>query len=445
MKNVFPLSSLMVVALWWVALVAPGAAHASRPSSLSVVRTRGDASSSGAVPGQRTLMEEEYVPYAIGTPIYYEWQGDWYAGEINHYIDGVYTISYPDDDEIDTVDDLHQIDVMVRAATVNANPDLYDIGTPVMDGDLEGEIVDYLNSQYRVEWSDRTVKAYTPNAAFDALVAAAVGPTATPTETATTKAPTAEATVPPTDDDNVDDDNVDDDNVDDDNVDDDATETGVGGKGKYPIGTLVYKDFPDDGKDEWFWGRVVMYEDGMYEIKWSDNANELYDEDAEMDQMVQDALTNNRGDSKEQSPWENGTAVFKVFSDGDYYGEIIGYADGYYSVRWSDGDLEEYSIQKTNAMVKDAYDRVEAQRQAEMKAQKQKSRRTRFGMVVLSLGGLLAVAAVLRRRRTRKEASIKSIDDMVTFSDVSLDSSSFKDQEHGQPVLDALPALPAVV
>jgi hypothetical protein len=406
--NVFYLSRATLLStmalLLMVSMIANASAHVAVPVSPQ---------------RERTLVEEEYTPYSNGTPIYYEWEGEWYVGEITHYLDGVYTITYPDDDEIDYVDDLKQIEVMVRAAKINSNPDLFNIGTPVKDGDQLGEIVDYLNSQYRVEWDDKTIKAYSPNEAFDALVAAAVIVTEVPTEEMTTDVPTEDATTDaPTEDGEV-------------------TEA----PGKYPVGTLVYKDFPDDGTDEWFWGRVSMYEDGMYEIKWSDNTYEQYDEDAEMDQMVQDALTNNRGDSKESNPWDNGTAVYKVFSDGNYFGEIIGYANGYYNIRWSDGDLEEYSIKKTDAMVNDAYVKVEAQRAAEMKVQKQKSRRMRFGMVVLSLGGLLAVAVFLRRRRTQKETSTKALDDLVTFSDVSLDSSSFKDQEVGEPVLDALPAV----
>jgi len=331
----------------------------------------------------RKLLTEDRFHYEIDTPVVYEYGGKWYTGKITAYddVEEKYTITYQDDDGVDYIDDPDRIEQMARAARINADDNLYNVGTPVKDGDNVGEIVDYHNQKYHVEWSDGTIAQFSPDDSFDELVDAAT-PADTPTPTA---APVT--------------------------ADSSTTSTTI-----YPVKTKVYKDFPEDGKDDWYWGVVTMYEDGVYEIKWSDHTKETYEAGPEMDQMVSDALKYNRGDSKENDPWENGTAVYKVFSDGPYFGEIIAYDDGYYTIRWSDDAIEEYSIEKVDEMVEDAYTKVQADKQAALKLKKEKSRRLRTSMFLIFFCGFGVAAFVFRRRKSAKDTAASKSLDTVTFS-----------------------------
>lgn len=149
---------------------------------------------------------EDDDPWPNGTPVYYEYKGEWYSGEITNYFDGVYTITWIEDGEVEYFDDPDVIDKMVTNAQTRDNPDLYDIGTPVRmfttDGNkwLEGVIADFQDGTYRVQWNDGSVNVYAPGPLIDGMVVTgtAADPTAAPTAKATaaaaTPAPTAKAT-----------------------------------------------------------------------------------------------------------------------------------------------------------------------------------------------------------------------------------------------------------
>jgi hypothetical protein len=393
--------------------------------TLTMTTSKASSAGVGTITTPRTLVETEYVPYDNGTPIYYEWKGEWYEGKITHYSTGaeMYTVTWRDEDKLEYFDDFSLVDKMVRAAEVNANPDLYNVGTPVQDGDKSGEIVDYVQGQYRVEWSEGTVQAYSPGTAFDKLVKAVV------TVPPTTLAPTdGDSTIAPTDADST-----------------EVTDAPAT-KAKYPVGTKVYKDFPDDATDDWYWGVVTWYEDGVYEIKWSDSTSEKYDEGEEMDQMVKDAVKNNKGDQQERNPWENGTAVYKVFPDGSYFGEIIGYAHGLYTIRWSDDYVAEYDVRKTDVMVDDAYVQVQAIQAAKLKQQQKETRHRRLSLFAIAFSGVAVAAVVFRRRRSTIEAPTPASSkdtNIATFSEAMDDPSTYKDQPQQQET--AVESLPAVV
>mmetsp|Transcript_22457 Transcript_22457/g.63796 ORF Transcript_22457/g.63796 Transcript_22457/m.63796 type:complete len:318 (+) Transcript_22457:20-973(+) len=82
--------------------------------------------------------------------------------------------------------------------------------------------------------------------------------------------------------------------------------------------------------------------------------------------MGRDAHRHNQGgDEFEEDPWDNGTAVCIVLADAPYFGEVIDYENGMYTIRWSDETVLSYDVAETNSMVQDAYDKVEVDRAKE--------------------------------------------------------------------------------
>lgn len=384
-------------------------------------------------PRMLVTADEEYVAYPKQTAVYYESEGEWYEGVITHYLNGVYTVRWTETGEVEYFDVPSEVDKMVRAAKVNANPDLYDIGTLVIDGENEGEIVDYLNGQYRVEWwTTGAVQAYAPGAAFDALVVNVEEETTeAPTDKdVATDAPTEEVTATDAPTDEVTATDAPTDEV-------TATEAPTEEDDVYPLGTKVYKKFEVDGKYKWYWGVISWYDGGVYEIKWGDNMYEKYDSKEEMDKMVQDAKMGHKGDKYEDDPWDNGTAVY--LSDEALFGEIIGYVHGYYTVQWENDDLTEYNVDETNTMVEDAYEKVQAD-----KALAKKEAARQGGMVFVYVGivvGVLVAAAIIyRRRRTGIEKATTS---KVVLSPLEEEESS---TYHDKPEEDVVvPQLPDVI
>lgn len=395
---------------------------------------------------------EDYEAYEVGTPLVYEYDGEWYDGEIVKYFDGVYTISWIEDGELEYFDNINQVDKMVRAAEINANPDLYPVGTPVVDTkqDREGVIVDFVNEEYRVEWSNGAIEAYTPGSDIDAIVSAAgtLEPaTDAPTEEET-DAPTEEDTDAPTEEDTDAPTEEETDAPADEETDAPTEEdTQVGA---FPVGTDVYRFFEGDGA---FFGKISWFEDGVYEIHWSDDTYETYDNEQEITKMVRDAHRHNQGDEFEDDPWDNGTAVYIVFPDAPYFGEVIDYKNGMYTIRWSDESVFLYDVDETNSMVQDAYDKVEADRakegtkspnlsstQAAAKdTPSSKSALLNVFLVVLAMGGLVTAAMVYRRRRTGIEATSSSSSTTTLSTEGNLAPSSYKDEPDPEPVVEPLP------
>eukprot|EP00429_Kryptoperidinium_foliaceum_P001571 CAMPEP_0176006048 /NCGR_PEP_ID=MMETSP0120_2-20121206/2521_1 /TAXON_ID=160619 /ORGANISM="Kryptoperidinium foliaceum, Strain CCMP 1326" /LENGTH=399 /DNA_ID=CAMNT_0017338775 /DNA_START=136 /DNA_END=1335 /DNA_ORIENTATION=- len=236
------------------------------------------------------------------------------------------------------------------------------------DGPFWGTITGYENGMYTVVWSDGDEEQYTVDDT-DAMVDAADAQTDFPTEEDTeTSAPTEDGTEDGTYEELIGDELEDD---------------------PWPAGTEVYKVF-DDGP---FWGEITGYQGGFYTVEWSDGDQEQYniddtdalvdaaeeqdegtdapteedtdegtyeDTDADTDAPTMDDTDNDDdgyGDEYEDDPWPVGTEVYKVFDEGPFFGRITGYEDGQYSVRWSDGDVEYYSVPDTDQYV----DAAEAQ------------------------------------------------------------------------------------
>lgn len=145
----------------------------------------------------------------------------------------------------------------------------------------------------------------------------------------------------------------------------------------YDIGTDVYKYFGED--EGWWWGTISWYQDGAYTITWSDDSTEVYDNLDEVTEMVTNAI-------EEEEPWAKGTAVWKDFGDeGEWFGQVLNYYDGEYTIRWSDNSLETYTETEVDTMVADAARKIMIAKQ---------SQRSTGGKLLLSLVIIGLVASV---------------------------------------------------
>lgn len=324
---------------------------------------------------ERLLVEdgfEDEDPWAVGTRVNYQWDGEWYLGTITNYFDGVYTIDW-DEGETENFDDFDLIDQMVadfEALQTNDPEFLYGAGTPILEYFEEddywwpGVIVDIVNGQYEVQWEDGTVDVYPPGAEIDQAVADAANPPAD--ANIGTDAPTEETT-------------------------EESTEEGP----MYDLQTPVYKNFGDD--EGWWWGTITWYADGVYTITWSDDSTEAYDNLDEVTEMVQNAI-------EEEQPWPRGTAVWMDFGEeGQWYGEILTYYDGEYTIRWSDNSIDNFDEAIVDDMVADAADKI-------MQARAADSGRSAGGKFVLSLviiGLIVSVTAFAMKYVIQKKGSAK--------------------------------------
>jgi hypothetical protein len=114
----------------------------------------------------------------------------------------------------------------------------------------------------------------------------------------------------------------------------------------YPVGTPV-SSFEDG---EWSDGTVIKYGSGSYTVQWEEDGEiEQIAAGAIMDKMVDDgngdddAPPEGYSDGPEASgEFSKGTPV-SVFEDGEWTdGEITGYSDNVYFVKWADGSVDEY-------------------------------------------------------------------------------------------------------
>lgn len=193
----------------------------------------------------------------------------------------------------------------------------------------------------------------------------------------------------------------------------------------------MYKFFPGDG---WYWGQITWYENGVYTISWEDNTYEKYNDLDKVDAMVDAA---NKEGGKDDT-WETGIAVFKVFpGEGPFFGEIIAYSDGEYTIRWSDDSIELYSADETDDMVAAAYQKVEEGKASLTKSEAASTESTTkasggaiFLVVLLVVGGVLGAAYFVQKYRTGKETERRNIS-----------SSSYKDE----PDADAPIEVPDVI
>lgn len=449
---------LFLLALWSTCMVASDSSHERR-----VLVSE--------------LEDDEAWP--TGTPVLYQYQGDWYEGTITHYFNGVYTITWVKDGEVEYFDDEDTVDKMVAAYQNNQDPTTYNVGTVVyryFETEKKfhhGEIVSYSNGVYEVKWSNGVVETYPAGGPIDALVQAAEDASALTTAPPGTDAPittateavmregsetmatqatqatqptggTGTGTIPPTAADTPADTDEDtgtiaptEDSTPDDTVD-------VTMEGSFEIGTKVYKYFEGD---DFYWGTISWYSDGVYTITWEDNSKEKYDNLKEVIEMVERASRQNQGDAKESDPWEKGTAVFKSFAEGDFFGEITDYSNGQYKIKWSDGGIELYSVEQTDLMVKAAYDKVEeakAAKTAEASAAATSSSKGGLSggikflivLVVFSVVGLFA--CYMRRLRTRKTKT-KTVNSIHKDGDNLAPGPTYQDEP------DAAAPLPDVI
>jgi hypothetical protein len=236
---------------------------------------------------ERKLEPDDYDPWVQGTVVYYEFDDGWYWGTITAYENGAYTTSWSDGDE-EVFTDLAAVDQMVQ----NADDEPWDVGTVVYyefdDGWYWGTVTAYENGAYTTTWSDGDEEVFNDDA-VDQMVQ---------------------------------------------NADDNAWE----------LGTVIYYEF----EDGWFWGTITAYDNGVYTTTWSDGDEEVFEDFAVVDQMVQNA---------DDNAWELGTVIYYEFDDGWYWGTITAYDNGAYTTTWSDGDKEVFNdLAVVDQMVEDADD-----------------------------------------------------------------------------------------
>jgi len=123
----------------------------------------------------------------------------------------------------------------------------------------------------------------------------------------------------------------------------------------WEVGTKSYGyPNPEAGSNEPFLGgEITLFEDGAYNVTWSNGDVVMYN-----DFDMVDALVNNAGMHYEPSlmdnyePWPYGTPVAWDFDDGWWDGTITDFTDGNYEVTWSDESTKIYSnLEKIDQMV----------------------------------------------------------------------------------------------
>jgi hypothetical protein len=171
----------------------------------------------------------------VGTVIYYKRPGEhgWYWGTVTAYDNPAYTTTWSDGDEEVFSDDV--VDQMVQ----NADDNAWDVGTviyykwPGEDGWYWGTITAYDNGAYTTTWSHGYEEVFTDIIVVDQMVQ---------------------------------------------NVDAYAA---------WDVGTVIYYKWPDE--DGWYWGTITAYENGAYSTTWPDGYEEIFTDIIVVDQMVKDA------------------------------------------------------------------------------------------------------------------------------------------------------------
>jgi len=267
--------------------------------------------------------------YPSGAAVSVYEDGSWYDGVIVEYRNGVYTVKWDEDDEIEEIQAGPIIDQMIQDSygdddappeENNRESDFsgdLSVGTAVSyydeDGWVDGQIKDYSNGVYSVVWEDGSNDEYDDSGE----------------DLAELKQATLDAI-----------------------GDDDASPEGnYGGSdfsGDLSIGTAVsYYD-----EDGWVDGQIKDYSNGVYSVVWEDGSNDEYDDSgddlAELKQAALDAIGDD--DAPPDAPnkyvsgpkFKNGTPV-SDWEDGEWVdGEVINFEDSNYIVRWEDEDDVEY-------------------------------------------------------------------------------------------------------
>jgi len=280
--------------------------------------------------------------YPSGTAVSVYEEDQWYDGVVVQYGSGTYTIKWDEDGEIEQVQAGPVMDQMVQDAfgDDDAAPSEYNggssgysgslsVGTPVSyyedEGWVDGRISAYSNGVYTVTWDDGSDEMYSDNgddleelqqAAADAL---------------------GDDDAPPSP------------------ISNDSVVSGP----KFPNGTPV-SDWEDG---EWVDGEVVNFQDGNYIVQWDDEDEvEYYDshnaEDMqELGKLTQDATGDDDAppDSISEDVWKIGTPVSITEEGVVYYGKIVAFSMGEYTITWDDGEKEvEDDIDLVNQMVSNA-------------------------------------------------------------------------------------------
>jgi len=279
--------------------------------------------------------------YPSGTAVSVYEEGEWYDGVVNQYGSGTYTIKWDEDGEIEEVQAGPLMDQMVQDAFgdddgapsgYNGGPSAssgsLSVGTPVSyyeNGWIDGQISDYSNGVYTVRWDDGSNDQYDDNgddlAELQQAAADAIG--------------------------------------DDDAAASPISKDSVVSGPKFPNGTPV-SDWEDG---EWVDGEVVNFQDGNYIVQWDDeDETEYYDshnaEDMqELGKLTEDGMGDDDGPPSisDNDVWKIGTPVSITEGGVVYYGKIVSFSFGEYTITWDDGEKEvEDDLDLVNQMVSNA-------------------------------------------------------------------------------------------
>mmetsp|Transcript_3804 Transcript_3804/g.9191 ORF Transcript_3804/g.9191 Transcript_3804/m.9191 type:complete len:470 (+) Transcript_3804:82-1491(+) len=267
--------------------------------------------------------------YPVGTPVSYYEDNQWYDGIVQAFQNGIYTIKWEDEDEIEEVEAGFEMNQMVEDANGDddappdvVTPDMIAIGTPAFiweDGEwFDGEITDHTDGEYTVTWSDGDVDTYEDYGDdLEELMQAiqdALG-----------------------DDDEI--------------TDDDDNQIVLGNKGVGNYIDINYDDatddaaFDDDDSGEYddTYTDDATGDDTYADDATGDNANvdDATGDDAYVDDAYVDDATGD--DNTPSSPTITVGTPVSIYEDGAWIdGEVTEYSKNTYTVVWSEGTDEEY-------------------------------------------------------------------------------------------------------
>eukprot|EP00536_Pseudo-nitzschia_multiseries_P005475 jgi/Psemu1/65106/estExt_Genemark1.C_1020088 len=381
--------------------------------------------------------------FPTGTTVSYYDDNQWYDGVIQKYQNGIYTIKWDDEDEIEEIEAGPEMNQMVEDGNGDDDappdvtaPDIIAIGTPAFiwedDQWFDGKVTDHSNGEYTVTWSDGDVDTYLDygddlkelkQAVQDALAYDDV--VENDDDGSDENAYDDDATGDDaygddaTGDDASGDDATGDDATGDDATGDDAYEDNAGSPPTIAIGTPV--SIYEDG--EWVDGAVTKHSEGTYTVVWSEGSDDEYvdeyDDEGEDFKSLLKAVENGVGDDDAPpdnfkyttSKWAMDTVV-RVEEEGSvWYGRIDDYSNNEYLISWDDGESE-------------WIDDVEVVRQMVSNAKASPKGMSAGGKVMLSLffivAGVLASFYTYRGQKTRRSKSSRRRDsgsETVAFKD----------------------------
>ena len=300
-----------VTLLLHATLVAVAAAEVSTVFALPLYQGTTARSASLPLPTDQGTTErralqstEDYDPWEYGTEVsyYYADEGGWWDGTLVGFDNGIYTVEWSDG-ETDTFGNLDVVDEMVY----NANPAAAGDGEPFFP---QGTGVSW---KFKGEWWDGEITGYDGDGTY----------TVTWEDGSKDKFDDTVMLAQMADAYN-------------DDVDEDYD--------PWDINTEVYWDYPEDGKDVWWSGRITdfNYNTGIYTVTWEDREKDTFgpDDYDTVDKMVKAAEDGGDGGKETANlgsfePWGVGTPVAWQFGDKYKEGKITGFSDGTYYIKWN--------------------------------------------------------------------------------------------------------------